>query len=370
LIFSRFIPLSVAGFLSLSLLFPTTVFPMPLDGQSLFEHYCAVCHGKGGKGNGINAEHLDPAPADLTDSEVAALSEDEIVEVIKKGGAGVELSIAMPPWGNTLSDEEIQSVVSYIRILQKGPSPPRELRLSSLQEGEAKCPACHANKKTRQIAPDLSHEGSKFYRTWLHQFLKNPDRIRPLGFIPLTKTKMPDFNFSDEDVDAVTEYLMTLKEDRFSGKGAQLDLSDSAVKEGQALFDDIYGCFGCHKTSPTGPGGIVGPNLSTAANRLKPGWIAVWLKDPESVRPDSPMPNFGLSGQEIQYLMAYILSLGPNGKDDALDATPSQSALVKKGEELVSKKNCTFCHLLDTKKGLSHSDDLVKEVVSVQSQSK
>jgi mono/diheme cytochrome c family protein len=144
---------------------------------------------------------------------------------------------------------------------------------------------------------------------------------------------------------------MTLKEDRFAGKGIQINLSAQSAEKGQSLFNDVYGCFGCHKTAPNGEGGIVGPNLSNAAKRLKPQWIAAWLKDPESIRPDSPMPNFNLSGEEIQQLVAYILSLGPRGDAPSDAAIPAQMEVAKKGEELVLKKNCVFCHLLDTKKG-------------------
>ena len=360
-----------AGLLLALFLFPGVAFSMPSDGQYIFEHYCAVCHGKGGEGNGVNAEYLDPPPANLTDSEIASLSDAEIAEVIKKGGAGVELSATMPPWGNTLSEEEITSVTSYIRALQKGPPPSGGSRLSDLKEGEAKCPACHVDKVTRQIAPDLSHEGSKFYREWIYGFLKHPDRVRPLGFIPLTKTRMPNFNFSDEDANAMTEYLMTLKEDRFSGKGiGQIDLSAQSAEKGQSLFNDIYGCFGCHKTSPDGEGGIVGPNLSHAAKRLKPQWISAWLKDPESIRPDSPMPNFNLSGEEIQQLVAYILSLGPRGEETAPVVTPAQTEVAKKGEELVLKKNCAFCHLLDAKKGLKNQSGSEGEVALIKGQIK
>ena len=38
-------------------------------GQHLFEHYCATCHGDGGKGDGQNASNLNPPAPDLTDLE-------------------------------------------------------------------------------------------------------------------------------------------------------------------------------------------------------------------------------------------------------------------------------------------------------------
>src|SRR5450631_2589774 len=37
-----------------------------LDGKSLFQEYCAVCHGKDAKGGGPAAEALKQRPSDLT----------------------------------------------------------------------------------------------------------------------------------------------------------------------------------------------------------------------------------------------------------------------------------------------------------------
>lgn len=362
---SRLFPLRiVVGLVGLLFLFPGDAFSEEKDGRALFEHYCAVCHGKAGKGNGVNAEYLDPSPADLTDAEIVDRSDEEIYKVIELGGAGVDLAPTMPTWGHTLSNDQIKLLVSYVRALQKAPPHPRGVRLSDIKVGEGQCPVCHIKRGNRQIAPDLSHEGSKFNSDWLVQFLKNPDRIRPVGFIPLTKTRMPNFNFTDEEANAVAAYLMTLKEDRFSSvRVSGLDRSEAAVEEGKALFSDIYGCDGCHKSSEKGEGGIVGPNLSLAAGRLQPAWIYAWLKNPQSIRPDSPMPNFALSEQDIRYLMAYILSLGKEGAAAQVDVSP---AVIDKGKGLVEKKNCLFCHILNVKEGGVNPELAVPKVASNQ----
>ena len=348
-------------FLFFSLVLSALFFLSPYDalsgedvgGRHIFEHYCAVCHGKAGKGDGLNSKFLDPEPANLSGSEIASRSDDELYQVIAKGGAGVELAATMPPWGKTFSTDQIKSLVSYIRGLQKGAPLPKGVRLADLKGSEKdQCSVCHVKQgKPRQIAPDLGHEGSKFNRDWLFQFLKNPTRIRPVGYIPLTKTRMPNFNLSDEDAGALTEYLMTLKGDRFSPI-ANLDQSEKAVSEGEALFSEIYGCDGCHKVSKNGEGGVVGPNLSIAKNRLRPEWIYAWLNDPQSIRPDSPMPNFGLPEQDTRYLMAYILSLGGDGKSVGVG---SKSGHVKEGKDLIQKKNCLFCHILETSTSVAGS---------------
>lgn len=330
----------------------------PQQGKHLFRNYCAVCHGISLKGNGINADNLDPHPADLTGKEVAGLSNEEIYEVIEKGGAAVELSAYMPPWGKTLSREQIHHLISYIRTFSSGkagsPGPKDEkgVRFSDIKQGgQADCRICHIKQeRLKVIAPNLGHEGSKFNREWLAKFIKDPGRIRPIGFIPLTKSKMPDFHFSDEEVAAVTEFLMTQKDDGISPNVlAGPALSDpKEVEKGKRLFTDKFACDGCHKVATEGNGGTVGPNLVDAAERLRPEWMFYWIKNPQAIRPTTPMPNFNAPDDEIRSLIAYLTSLSPaSPKAVAAADTAPNPDLSAKGEKIVKEKNCVGCHTID-----------------------
>ncbi len=326
----------------------------PLEGKHLYKHYCAVCHGISGKGNGVNAPNLDPHPSDLTGSEVASLSDQEIYEVIEKGGAAVDLSAAMPPWGKTFSKNQIASLVVYVRSLSKKSSAAVEtVRFSDLKREEnADCSICHVKFKGEPIAPNLGHEGSKLHRKWLYQFLKEPTKVRPVGFIPLTKARMPNFYFSDDEAAAVTEFLMAQKdkgisEKEMNGVGLSRLSNPSEIEKGRVLFVDKYACDACHQTGGQG-GGIVGPNLSEVAGRLRPEWMFFWLKNPQAIRSDSPMPNFGISDSEIVSLSAYILSLGKEAPKEEPLLISVNEALYKKGEKLVKEKNCVYCHTLNS----------------------
>lgn len=327
----------------------------PQQGKHLFRHYCAVCHGLSLKGNGPNADNLDPHPADLTSKEVAGLSDQEIYEVIQNGGAAVELSAYMPPWGKTLSREQISNVIAYIRTFSGGKPASREekgVRFSDIKQGgEADCRVCHIKReRLKTIAPNLGHEGSKFNREWLSKFIKAPGRIRPIGFLPLTKSKMPNFQFSDDEVASVTEFLMTLKDEGISENVlAGLNPSDpKEVEKGKRLFTDKFACDGCHKVATEGSGGAVGPNLSNAAERLKPEWMFYWIKNPQAIRPTTPMPNFNVPDDEIRSLIAYLTSLSPAPPKAApvADAAPNPDR-VAKGEKIVKEKNCAGCHTID-----------------------
>jgi len=324
----------------------------PAIGKHLFRHYCAVCHGLSGSGNGVNADNLDPHPADLTGEEVSSLTDAEIYEVIEKGGAALELSAAMPPWGKSLSASQIRDLVAYVRVLSAGEEE-KAVRFDDIKKGgPADCKICHIQqsgqkgRNGRQIAPNLGHEGSKLNGGWLASFLKQPNRIRPIGYLPLTKSRMPNFYFADDEVAALTSFLMTQKDDGVTADAmAGFDLSNEAeIEKGKALFEDQFACSACHRSGGEG-GGQVGPDVSITTTRLKPEWVFFWLKNPQAIRPDAPMPNFGMTDAEARSLVAYLFSLGGGGAPPVAPA--SDEAMVKRGEKMVKDKNCLSCHTLD-----------------------
>lgn len=98
--------------------------PTPLSyelrmGRETFRHYCQTCHGETGAGDGFNAFNLDPHPRDLSDPALQKKTDADLIDTIRRGGAGVGLSALMPPWGRTLSDAQIDEVVLYVRSLRR-----------------------------------------------------------------------------------------------------------------------------------------------------------------------------------------------------------------------------------------------------------
>ena len=106
---------------------PTTGAPAPLSyelriGQEVFRHYCQTCHGETGAGDGFNAFNLDPHPRDLSDPAFQKTKSDaDLADAIRRGGAGVGLSALMPPWGHTLSAQQTDAVIRYLRTMRKAP---------------------------------------------------------------------------------------------------------------------------------------------------------------------------------------------------------------------------------------------------------
>jgi cytochrome c oxidase cbb3-type subunit 3 len=88
------------------------------QGKKLYGQFCSTCHGQSGKGDGPGAAALNPKPRDHTDKEyMSKMSDEEMIKVIKNGGASIGKSPLMPPWGASLKDDQIQDVIAYIRTL-------------------------------------------------------------------------------------------------------------------------------------------------------------------------------------------------------------------------------------------------------------
>ena len=95
---------------------PVPVSAESLDaGKRLYLRHCASCHGANAEGGSGN--DLIPAAPDLTDKEWKhGGSDGDIFSAIKNG---VPPELNMVPFGDQLKDQEIWSVVNYLRSIAK-----------------------------------------------------------------------------------------------------------------------------------------------------------------------------------------------------------------------------------------------------------
>lgn len=106
---------------------------IPLDykqaqGKRVFYQYCVWCHADSTPAGPSNRSNLNPAPALVNDgATLNPLSDDFIRNIVNLGGAAVGKSAAMPPWGKTLTQEEIEAVIAFYRAIAQPPyqPPPR-----------------------------------------------------------------------------------------------------------------------------------------------------------------------------------------------------------------------------------------------------
>jgi len=89
------------------------------DVEKLFKFYCAQCHGLTGDGKGINVtEDFPVTPRAFNNADqMNKLTDADLRNVIHEGGPIAGKSEMMPPWGKTLSDEDINALIKKLRDL-------------------------------------------------------------------------------------------------------------------------------------------------------------------------------------------------------------------------------------------------------------
>ena len=90
------------------------------DAKGAFGTVCSTCHGPAGAGNGPGAAALNPKPANFADAAFwAARTDDQLVKVIREGGASVGKSALMPAWGGLYNEAQAKALVAYIKTFKK-----------------------------------------------------------------------------------------------------------------------------------------------------------------------------------------------------------------------------------------------------------
>lgn len=91
-------------------------------GSLVFFNYCVTCHGPNADGNGRAARLYDPRPANLraSDKNLAYMR-----LIVRRGGKAMGRSEFMPPWGEELTDEQIDDVTAYLQSINDRNAPAR-----------------------------------------------------------------------------------------------------------------------------------------------------------------------------------------------------------------------------------------------------
>lgn len=101
------------------------------SGQEMFDSYCAVCHGKGGTGNGPAAAALKIPPANLTllaKHNGGVFPAEHVTGILQGAAFPAHGSKDMPIWGPVLSSVSngpqesrlrVYNLMDYVKSLQK-----------------------------------------------------------------------------------------------------------------------------------------------------------------------------------------------------------------------------------------------------------
>jgi mono/diheme cytochrome c family protein len=220
-----------------------------------------------------------------------------------------------------LSDEQITALTTALLAqTDRAASLPHELILSAGSRSnyrpggaagklmdDLRCLSCHSiNGNGGDMAPELTWEGSAVQRSWLEDFMKNPNTLRPALI-----RRMPKFNLSPAEIKTISDYVLA----GYQAPGLDPQMPDphtlgpDAAGRGKQLFYSKYGCQSCHIADFKTDKGYVGPALAGVGSRLNPAWMYRWLKDPNTLRPGTIMPNMNLKDDEARDLTAFLMTL-------------------------------------------------------------
>ncbi|MCC6913977.1 MAG: c-type cytochrome [Rhodospirillaceae bacterium] len=194
---------------------------------------------------------------------------------------------------------------------------------------QRQCGECHAFEKPADATldrlwtrkgPDLWYAGAKFNRAWLVKWLQKPTAIRAGGVMWFKHAKpgeprdtidpagiAPHPSVDAAAADKLADALMTLTGGgivdaaAFKPEGANLSM-------GKLAFGKLRGCTACHQEKP-GTGGVSAPELYDAGERLQPGYVLAYTKNPQAFDPHIWMPRLELTDVDLQRITAYVASL-------------------------------------------------------------
>jgi len=119
--------------------------PTPTSGPEMYSAYCAGCHGKDGRGDGVSSRYCTVPPADLTQlsrDNHAVYPAGKVCRILRQGtGRRAQGTGYMPIWGPLLkrmnadppgvTEVRIQNFAVYAETLQDKPGGPYRRTITS-----------------------------------------------------------------------------------------------------------------------------------------------------------------------------------------------------------------------------------------------
>jgi mono/diheme cytochrome c family protein len=278
----------------------------------------------------------------------------------------------MPRYG--WSDEDLFKVTQYIttkltdldlmtNVPQLGEPNDQEIQLGRRLFLEKGCASCHSIEgipPQKDFGPDLSAVGGKnaseleFGSSKIPRHLVSYIQAKLTDPVSVnTAARMPQYNWTPADLDAVTVALLSMK-----GPPQTSALQNLVVPKKEMEFHpagtfaevyERYKCYTCHKFN--GFGGDLAPDLSFEGSRAQRQWLIDFLKNPQTLRPTLVlrMPQFNMSDNDASTLADYITAVLQSHATDAskVDAKQFTPAMVTLGKQLYEVKyQCQACHTI------------------------
>ncbi|MBW7997345.1 MAG: c-type cytochrome [Candidatus Glassbacteria bacterium] len=204
------------------------------------------------------------------------------------------------------------------------------------------CYGCHqivGFEQLRKIGPDLTYVGEKANYTWLIQWLQQPKDYLP-------EARMPKFLFSKSEAEQIADYLVSMTFD--SRKDApEVEDDWDRYDRGKEIWRTSR-CSICHVTNDQGGSHkrAYAPELSKIGGKVNREWLFNWLKNPKKYFPETNMPRFRFTDQEIWDLVEYVVGEFVDWDFEPLYTEPVKitNESINEGKSLIRKYGCFGCH--------------------------
>jgi mono/diheme cytochrome c family protein len=122
------------------------------------------------------------------------------------------------------------------------------------------------------------------------------------------------------------------------------------LSRGRAIMTR-FGCYACHLVHGHEDFRADAPPLRTIAVKTGAAWLRLWLKNPKAVDPNTTMPNFELSDDEIEELAHALFARTPPpplaAAVAAADREPPGDPAA--GKKIFAEARCISCHTVEGK---------------------
>ena len=142
-----------------------------------------------------------------------------------------------------------------------------------------------------------------------------------------------------DEVKSIAAYLAGMNDADLDASNSNYSTSKRAIKAGEETVKTV-GCLTCHAVD--GLGSDFAPALDSVGTKVTASYLHQWISDPKAYDPDTSMPSLRLSSNEIDNIVAYLMSL-----QQATTSTVTESigeVDAAEGEVLVRTYGCFGCH--------------------------
>lgn len=205
-------------------------------------------------------------------------------------------------------------------------------------------------------APSLEALGKRTTRAFVASYLRKPTDQRPH-----LAQSMPRLALSDADIRDVAAYLVP-DDDGPADLAHAPELAGADLGRGRALLEG-KGCATCHAFTGVAElavtplpalassfvrGHALAPDLRLVRERTTPAKLVAWLRDPQTVKPDTAMPKIDLTETELRDVAAYLLlaEVAPRPSPQPVTRLPvlTRKVTFKEVDEKVFHRTCWHCH--------------------------